>query len=129
MAGNIPFALASSNTIAEPVTALVSFASLALAAPLLSMAYIVIVADWASARPSGALSNAGAMSLTAYVLEGVLAGLIFNGYGLAQYGAHGAATVFAIACAVFLATELICTLWRRAFGQGPLERLLRTIAG
>jgi uncharacterized protein len=126
---NLPFALVTTGFTTDDLAALAGFVSLALAAPLLSLAYIVIVAGWAERRGAGALSSAGQMSLTAYVLEGVLAGFVFNGYGLDLYGQFGMAMVTGIAIAVFLMTDLIALLWKRWFGQGPLERLLRKIAG
>ncbi len=128
VAANMPYALVVAEQITNPLFALAGFVSLALAAPILSMAYIVFVTGWAAPRGASALTSAGQMSLTAYVLEGVIAGLIFNGYGLALFGQLGMAAVTAIAIAVFVATELACYLWQRTLGLGPLERLLRKIA-
>jgi uncharacterized protein len=129
VAANVPYALTSAGLIAGNIGALAAFSSLALAAPLLTVAYVTFVAGWAQARGEGALTAAGKMSLTAYVFEGVLAGFVFHGYGLALFGQLGMGAVTAIAILIFLATETACQAWSRAFGQGPLERLLRVIAG
>jgi uncharacterized protein len=123
---NLPFALTGMNPGAEnPLVTLIGFASLAFAAPILSLAYLLFVAGWAADRPASSLTAAGQMSLTAYVGEGVVAGFIFNGYGLGLYGQLGTAAVMAIALGVYVAVELLCALWMRVAGQGPLERLLR----
>jgi uncharacterized protein len=126
---NIPYALMGVGLIADDRAALVAFASLAIAAPLLSVAYVTLIAGWAQTRGEGALTAAGKMSLTAYIFEGVLAGLVFHGYGIALFGQLGMAAVTAIAIVIFFTTEAACLAWSRAFGQGPLERLLRVIAG
>jgi uncharacterized protein len=126
VAANLPFALTGMNAGAEnPLVTLVGFASLAFAAPMLSLAYLLFVAGWAADRPASSLTAAGQMSLTAYVGEGVVAGFIFNGYGLGLYGQLGTAAVMAIAFGVYVAVELLCALWMRFAGQGPLEWLLR----
>ncbi len=124
---NLPFAAVATGMVAHPVAALASVVSLALAAPLLSLAYILIVARWADARDRSAWTAAGRMSLTGYVLEGVLGGLVFNGYGLGWFGQLGTAMVTLVAVGVFVAVEVLCALWARFAGTGPLERLLRAI--
>lgn len=128
VAANLPFALVVADQINGPLSALGGFASLALAAPLLSLTYIVFVAGWAVPRGESALTIAGQMSLTAYVLEGVLAGFVFNGYGLALYGQLGMAAITGVAISVFIVTELACRSWQYIFGVGPLERILRVVA-
>lgn len=128
IAANLPFALVVAEKLADPLSALAGFASLALAAPLLSTAYIVFVTGWAAPRGASSLTIAGQMSLSAYVLEGIIAGFVFNGYGLALSGQLGLAAVTGIAVGVFIATELACRVWHYALGIGPLERLLRAVA-
>jgi uncharacterized protein len=129
VAANIPFALLGAGLVSNSLAALAAFASLALAAPLLSVAYVTWVAGWAQARGESALTAAGKLSLTAYVFEGILAGLVFHGYGLGLFGQLDMAAVTATAVLIFLATEAACFAWQKAFGQGPLERVLRAIAG
>jgi uncharacterized protein len=122
---NAPFALVSGGGVTEPVWSIFGFASLAVAAPLLSVAYLVFVIGWATRSGASGWTSAGRMSLTAYVAEGVLAGIVFNGYGLGLFGTLGSAVVTAIAIGIFLAVEICCTIWQRYLGQGPLERMLR----
>lgn len=68
---------------------------------------------------------AGRMSLSSYVLEGVLAGLVFNGFGFGLYGRVGALGCMMIAVLIYGCTHLFAELWLRSFELGPLERALR----
>jgi uncharacterized protein len=67
------------------------------------------------------------MSLTAYVAEGAVAGLIFNGYGLGLYGQLGPFALCFVALAVFAMVHMLCATWSRFSVTGPLEVILRTI--
>jgi uncharacterized protein len=125
---NCLYALSMSGLITHEFIALAGFAGLAIGGPLLATVYLVGAIE--AARRGWFRSTtvaAGRMSLTAYILEGILAGLIFNGYGLGYYGQVGAAGCFLIAVAIYFAVHLFCALWLRAFAQGPLEAVLRTI--
>jgi uncharacterized protein len=125
---NLPFALLGIvGANANALVALIALASLAFAAPVLSLGYLLFVAGWVAKRAAPSVTAAGRMSLTAYVLEGIFAGLVFNGYGLGLYGQLGSAAVLGVAVAVYLGTEIICAGWTRWRGQGPLERLLRKV--
>lgn len=122
---NLPFAAASVGLLAG-IFAAASMALLAVAAPLLSAAYLVSVVELSRRDLLPALfGSAGRMSLSAYVLEGVLGGLIFIGLGL--FGRLGAAGVAAIAVADYLSVDVACALWMRNRRQGPLEALLRRL--
>ena len=68
------------------------------------------------------------MSMTAYVVHGLLAGAIFHGWGLGLYEQTGAAATMAIAFGVALTCFTLCAVWTRFVGQGPLEALTRLIA-
>jgi uncharacterized protein len=125
---NIIYALASSNFLGAELTAAVGFAGLAFGGPILGAVYLVAVIELTRAgHLQGTTAAAGKMSLTAYVLEGVLAGLIFNGYGLGLYGSVGALGCILIAVLIFIATHISSVLWLRVWSQGPLEMLLRRI--
>lgn len=102
------------------------FAALGLGAPSWGLVYFWAVVE--AARKWGVprwMAAAGSMSATIYVGQGILGGLIFNGYGAGLYGTLSAPM---IALASLVATALLfaaATVWSRLFGQGPLERLLR----
>lgn len=71
------------------------------------------------------LARGGTASLTAYLLQGLLLSLIFNGYGLGLFGELGAAACIAIAAGVALFTIAFASIWRLAFQRGPAEIILR----
>jgi uncharacterized protein len=125
---NLIYTLASSNYLGTTPVAALGFALLAIGGPLLGALYLIGAVELARwGRFQGATVAAGRMSLTVYVLEGVFAGLIFNGYGLALYGSVGALGCFGVAVAVYLATHLFAAIWLSRFAQGPLELILRWI--
>tara|TARA_B110000438_G_scaffold18479_1_gene17183 strand:+ start:3442 stop:4569 length:1128 start_codon:yes stop_codon:yes gene_type:complete len=69
--------------------------------------------------------RAGQNSLSCYVLQGLIAGLIFGGYGFKYYGElnHSALLLLSILITFtsILLTSLMASYWTRA----PLEKLLR----
>ncbi len=69
------------------------------------------------------------MSLTGYVMEGILAGWVFYEYGLGLNMEFGAAATFAAALAIFLTTKIFCMVWLRFHQKGPLEFLWRKMFG
>jgi uncharacterized protein len=122
------YALSVGGALGTGLAAVLAFASLAVSGPVLGCAYLVIAVELArKGYFQSATVAAGRMSLTAYVLEGVLAGFIFNGYGLGLYGSVGAAACLIIAVLIYAATHLFAALWLRRHDNGPLETLLRTI--
>lgn len=125
---NLLYAASIQGWLGEGVFALLGFAGLALGGPCLAAAYLVLVVQAARATRFGATTAAaGRMSLTAYVAEGVLAGLIFNGYGLGLFGQFGPAGLLGIAVLVYLAVHALCAAWLSVARSGPLEALLRWI--
>jgi uncharacterized protein len=128
LALNIAYAMASSGFLGETLTAAAVFSGLAVGGPVLAAVYLIGFVELARrVRPTPETLAVGRMSLTAYVFEGILAGLVFNGYGLGLYGSLGAVACLAVAAAIYAATHLFAALWSRALGEGPLERLLRLI--
>lgn len=99
-----------------------------LASPFSTAGYLGLIAKWAEKPPTPLkifLARGGTASLTAYLMQGVLLSLIFNGYGLGYFGELGAATCIAIALGVALFTISFASLWRTRFQRGPMEALLR----
>lgn len=126
--GNAMFALAAGGELGDGLLGAIAFASLAFFGPCLAAVYLIAAIEAARRNLfQGATVAAGRMSLTAYVLEGILAGVIFNGYGIGLYGSVGALGCFAIAVLIYACTHLFADLWFRAFGLGPLERVLRRL--
>jgi len=125
---NLIYALSAGGVLGQGIPAAIGFASLAVGGPVLACAYLVIAVECARRGLfQVATAAAGRMSLTAYVLEGVLAGIVFNGYGLGLYGRVGAAGCLLIAVGIFACTHLFAAVWLRFFANGPLEVVLRGI--
>ena len=105
------------GALGDGAPALLAFSSLAIG-------YLIGVVELVRRRGAArSLTAAGRMSLTAYVAEGMLAGVLFNGYGLGLYGEVG--DLARLTLAIYAAVHGLCLLWSRTLGQGPLERLLR----
>lgn len=121
------YALGKENNTA--VDALL-FAMVGIGAPWLTAAYVLTITNLTRRRMGGGFfAVAGKMSLTAYVLEGILAGWIFYEYGLGWNMEFGAAGTFALALGIFGATKLFCMTWLLFNNQGPLEWLWRRAVG
>ncbi|MCG6118260.1 MAG: DUF418 domain-containing protein [Aquimonas sp.] len=127
LAANLLFATAQSGWLPESslIEALAA-AALALGAPSLGALYL-----WFAVRHASrfrALGAIGSMPLTGYVLQGVLAGALFHGWGLGLFGQLGHAALLGVAALIWLALLLFATAWRRYREQGPLDAVLRALA-
>ena len=108
---------------------LLGFALLAFGSPTLAAAYLVFVVEAGRRlRFPAVLAAEGKMSMTAYVVHGLLAGAIFHGWGLGLYEQAGAAATMAIAFGVALTCFTLCAVRTRFVGQGPLDALTGLIA-
>lgn len=125
---NLAYALTLSGVIQGDGAALAGFAALAVGGPALAAVYLVGIVTLARRGMAAGWAAPGRMSLTAYVAEGVVAGLIFNGYGLGLYGQFGPALLLAMAVGVYGIVHLACHLWLLRWQTGPLEWALRAIA-
>lgn len=101
-----------------------------LTAPLLSAAYVVTIAllyeTPAWRRRLAPLAPVGRMALSNYLLQSLVASLVFTGYGLGLYGGVGAALGLALSLAIFAAQVPLSALWLGRFDFGPAEWLLRS---
>jgi uncharacterized protein len=61
------------------------------------------------------------MALTNYLLQSVIASLVFYGYGLAMWGRVGYAGMVALAAAVFAVQVVASRWWLGRYRFGPLE--------
>ncbi|WP_187972203.1 DUF418 domain-containing protein [Aquibium microcysteis] len=108
--------------------AMAGLASLALGGPLLAAAYLGLILRVArTVRMPAFVVVAGRNTLTCYVLQGVLAGLVLGGYGLGLFGDLGQMTILALSVAIALLSMALVAAWAQRFGQGPLEWLLRRV--
>lgn len=72
------------------------------------------------------LTYAGRMALTNYILQSVLATVLFYGYGFGLFGKIEATELFLIAVGSFVLQVLLSYLWLSWFRYGPLEWIWRS---
>ena len=107
---------------------LIGLLGTAVGAPMLSAVYLYLLlrcGQWF--RLPNVLIEAGRNSLSAYVTQGILAGLIFSSYGLNLFDSLGNAALLAIAIALALLAMSLTGLIAQHWGRGPLEAVLRRI--
>ena len=71
------------------------------------------------------VARAGRMSLTTYIMQSIIATLIFYSYGFGLYGKVDLATGTWLAVGIFVIQAIFAELWLSKFRMGPLEWLLR----
>jgi len=128
VSGNLLYAFFAQSTSWWPLAA-IALGALPFAGPMLALVYARLLWSFVERRPEHwlvcALQRAGRMSLSNYLLQGVVCAWIFNGYGLGLYGQLGPAALLAIAVAVYAMQLVLSALWLRGFSLGPVEWLLR----
>jgi uncharacterized protein len=75
----------------------------------------------------GAVAALGRMAFTNYVVQSVVLGLVFYGYGLGLFGRLGLVAGLGIALILYAAQLVGSRLWLRQFRWGPLEWLWRRL--
>ncbi|WP_155593842.1 DUF418 domain-containing protein [Lysinibacillus cavernae] len=96
-----------------------------LCAPILSIGYIGILGklveykrlDWLWQR----FANVGKMSLSCYVLQNVLASIIFYGWGLGLGGQVNSVIIISIWLSLSLLQLIFASIWLQQFRFGPME--------
>lgn len=107
---------------------LIGFTCIALGGPMLAAVYLhsVLVLNDRVRLPS-MLVAAGRNSLSVYVLQGVIAGFVFGGYGLGLFGRIGLAGLVPVGLLIALLAVLAIGVLTKRTGRGPLEALLRAV--
>jgi len=85
----------------------------------------VVLAQFERNAVLNLLLLAGRNTLSGYLLQGILAGLVFGGYGLRWYEQFGYAALLPISEMIALVSMLLVGVWAKRFGTGPFEVLLR----
>ena len=124
--------LAAGMSLLPTLSALICLAlNGAVAGPLLAMAYGAGIAllwqrpGWQRwLRPLAAM---GRMALTNYLLQSVIATLLFYGYGLGLARRVSPSLALLIAAAILAGQVLISGWWMRRYRFGPAEWLWRTL--
>ena len=74
-------------------------------------------------RIAGGLQYCGRMSLTAYMMQSILGGFVFYGYGLGIGPSVRHTVSVCIGIVLFALQYYFCKYWIKKFKQGPLEML------
>jgi uncharacterized protein len=69
----------------------------------------------------------GRMAFTNYLMQSLIFGWIFYGYGLGLFGRLGVASTLAIGIAVYIGQIFFSAWWLRRYRYGPVEWLWRTL--
>ncbi|MEM7297280.1 MAG: DUF418 domain-containing protein, partial [Bacteroidota bacterium] len=91
---------------------------------ILGIAYVLLlngVYQKFLSRKRGIISAIGKTALSNYILQNVLLGLIFYGYGLSRFNEYSRSELLGIV-GVFWIIQLVAShIWLRRYTQGPLE--------
>jgi uncharacterized protein len=82
---------------------------------------------WKAAPSMRPLQALGRMAFTGYLLQSVLAALIFSGFGLALWGRLDLVQLWLVAAAIWMLQIVGATLWLKRFAMGPLEWVWRAL--
>lgn len=100
-------------------------------APLLTFGIIAIMLKFFSTERGlfwrDALAPAGRMALSNYLLQSLICGFIFYGYGLGLIDQTSAFTNVLIGLAIFAFQLVFSRWWMKHYYYGPLEWLLRAL--
>ena len=76
---------------------------------------------------TGALSAVGQMALTNYLMQSILASLVFYGYGLGMYGALDRFGQQLVVVGIWTLQLIWSPIWLARFRYGPAEWLWRSL--
>jgi uncharacterized protein len=97
----------------------------------LALAYVSGLLLWLNPQRTSrlpGLSALGRMALTNYVLQSIVLGCIFYGYGFGLFGRIGSAAAAGIGLVIYGAQMQLSRIWFRHFRFGPFEWLWRSLA-
>ncbi|MCP3470165.1 DUF418 domain-containing protein [Bradyrhizobium sp. CCGUVB1N3] len=69
----------------------------------------------------------GRMAFTNYIVQSIVLGFIFYGYGLGLFGGLGSVAGLLLVVAIYAAQVLVSRLWLARFAYGPIEWLWRAL--
>ncbi len=95
---------------------------------LLAVSYVAAALLWIKPRSLPWLAYTGRMSLTNYLMQSVLLGFVFYGYGLGLFGKLTLETGACIAVALYAAQVVFSQWWLRHYRFGPMEWLWRRLS-
>ncbi|GHA73240.1 hypothetical protein GCM10009007_12670 [Formosimonas limnophila] len=131
LALNVWYSLASAGLLPQNATMLnfVGFILISVGAPLLSAVYLVtfilLARRWSAPY---LLVLSGKNTLSTYILQGVISGWVFGGYGLGLFGDLDQAALLGLALLISLISMTCVGIYTHYMGRGPLEQVLRLIS-
>ncbi|MCE2944930.1 MAG: DUF418 domain-containing protein [Lysobacteraceae bacterium] len=118
------FDLATEFAEGTAATGLMTLASLPLSLAYLAL-FVLAAQTGTGQRLLAPLAPAGRMALTNYLMQSLVASLVFYGYGFGLAGEVGRAAQVAFVIVVFAAQVAFSRWWLARFTMGPLEWLWR----
>ncbi len=118
------------------LTALAAFAvtidaGSSLATVSLALAYGALVVSAASTgcgiRLLGWAAPIGRMAFTNYLMQSIIFGLVFYGYGLGLFGRLSVSFALALGIVVYVLQAVISSFWLKLYQFGPVEWLWRSL--
>lgn len=106
----------------------IGFIAIGLGAPALSAIYLYFIILWARRfKISQLVLFAGRNSLSVYVLQGILCGVVFGGYGFGLFNELGFFNLFLVSLVMAFLSIFLVGCYVRVIGRAPLESLLKFI--
>lgn len=122
---NAAAALASTT---DGLLAFAALISVAFSAPMLAAAWLqLLLLAGDRIRLPNFLVRAGQNSLSAYILQGLIAGFVFGSYGLGCFGLLGQAALLALAPVIALTAMTVVSVLAEPTGRAPFETILRGV--
>jgi uncharacterized protein len=114
-----------------PLPGLMGISLERLATLLLAIGYAAAIIGFVSTRPGMTMlawaAPLGRMAFTNYLVQSIIFGWIFYGYGLGLFGRVGVVTALGIGVCVYVAQVMISAQWLRYYRFGPIEWLWRSL--
>ncbi len=108
---------------------LLGFVLVAIGAPALSLIYLYLFICFArKVKIPQILLLAGQNSLSSYITQGLLAGVVFGSYGMGLFDLFKHAALVPIALFIALLSMVFVGVYAKIFGRGPLEPILRKMS-
>jgi uncharacterized protein len=111
----------------SPALSILSALGQTIGGPVLAAGYLAALALWWSrrGRTPRPLTALGRVALSAYLLQSLLALVVFAGFSL--YGRLGTASSLLVVAGIWAVLLTVAPLWVSRLGQGPAERLWRRL--
>jgi uncharacterized protein len=98
---------------------------------LLALAYLSALLLWLTPRRAARMSGLaalGRMALTNYLVQSIVLGFIFYGYGFVLFGRIGPAAATGIGVAIYVVQVYLSRFWLQRFRFGPFEWIWRSLS-